>query len=74
MRTLSTIMFKKSGLGLQNPVTSADEKYLSLRHASTELIRYVTGKSEFSTADHSLALREEGRDGKKSVMTPMTPI
>ena len=62
---LSTMPVKKAGLGLQNPVTSADEKYLSSRRASTELIRAVTGEGEFSTADHFLTLREERRDGQK---------
>ena len=36
--TLSKMPVKKSGLGLLNPLTSANEKYLSLKRASTELI------------------------------------
>ena len=36
---LSMTPVNKSGLGLQNLVTSADEKYLSFQRASTELIR-----------------------------------
>ena len=71
--TLSTITANKSGLGLQNPVTSANEKYLSLQCASMELIRYVTGEGEFSNTDQLLALREERRDEKKYGMASMTP-
>ena len=35
---LVTMLVKKAGLGLQNPVTSADENCLSLRCASMEQI------------------------------------
>ena len=35
IRTLSVMRVKKADLGLQNPVTSGDEKYLSSRRAST---------------------------------------
>ena len=57
---------KKSGLGLLNPVTSANKKYLSLERASTELIRAVIVESVFSNANCLLALREERRDEKKT--------
>ena len=35
---LSTILVKKSGLGLLNPVTSAHEKYLRSQGESSELV------------------------------------
>ena len=41
--TLNMMPVKKSGLGLLNTITSADEKYLSLRLKSTDLIRAMTG-------------------------------
>ena len=56
--TLNTIPVKKSGLGLQNPVTSTDKKFQSSRRASTELIHTVTEESELSTAGQLQALRE----------------
>ena len=40
---LSTMPVKKSGLGLLNPVMSAQEKYLSPTQGSIELVRAVTG-------------------------------
>ena len=54
----------KSGLGPQDPVTSASKKYLSLIRTSRKLIEAVTGERSFSTADHLLALREGRRDGQ----------
>ena len=65
------MLFKKSVLGLQNPMKSAVEKYVSLRRASTELIQFMKGEGEFSNANRLLALREERRDEKNSRMTPM---
>ena len=56
---------KKYDLGLLNPLTSANKKYLSSQRASTELIRYVTGEGKFSNANHLLVLRDERRDGQK---------
>ena len=56
---------KKSGLGLLNPVTSANKKYPSLQWASTELIQDVKGRGELSNADHLLSLREERIDRQK---------
>ena len=44
---LSTMPAKKSVLGLQNPMTSANEKFLSLKCAIAELIRDVKGESDF---------------------------
>ena len=49
---LSTFQVKKSGMGLQNPVMSAQEKYTSSLHASDELIVAVKGKQVFSTSGH----------------------
>ena len=40
---LSTMLVSKSGLGLMNPVTSAQEKYLSSTGVSAELTQSVTG-------------------------------
>ena len=56
VESLSTILDKKSGLGLQNMVTSANERILSLKRASTELIRDGMGESEFSIADNVQAV------------------
>ena len=56
----------KSVLGLLNPVTYLNEKYLSSQSASTELIRAATGEVVFSNADHLLDIREERRHGKKN--------
>ena len=50
-------LVKKSGLGLQNPVTSANEKFLSLRCARTELIRAVMEESAFPTTNHLQAVK-----------------
>ena len=57
---------KKYDLGLLNPLTSANKKYLSSQRASTELIRYVTGEGKFSNSNHLLVLREEMRDRQKN--------
>ena len=62
--TLSKTTAKKYVLGLQYPVTSANDKYLSLLRAISELIGAVTSQRYFSTVDHILALREERRDEK----------
>ena len=43
--TLSTMAVKKSGFGIQNAVTSDDEKFLISQRTSTELIRAVMGES-----------------------------
>ena len=40
------MLFKKSGLGLQDPVKSANENYLSLLHTTRELIGAVTGERD----------------------------
>ena len=40
---LSTMLINKSGSGLLNPVTSANDKYLSLQRASAEIIQDVMG-------------------------------
>ena len=63
---LSTIPVKKYGLGILNPVTSAQENYLSFTQGSKELVRAVTGRGEFSNANHLRTLSEERRDKKKS--------
>ena len=51
-------------MGLQNPLTAASKKYTSSLRASYELIGAVTGKREFSTADHLQAVKEERQGGK----------
>ena len=51
------IPVKKSVLGIMNPVTSVNYKYLSLQRTRTELIQYMTGGGAFSDANHLLALR-----------------
>ena len=49
---LITMLFSKAGLGLLNPVMSAQEKYLSSTRESVELILLVTGREVFSNVDH----------------------
>ena len=56
----------KDVLGLLNPVSYANKKYLSLQRASKELIRDVTVGGEFSDAYHLLEPREEKHDGQKN--------
>ena len=56
--TLSTMLVKKSGLKLLNPLTSANYNYLSLQRARTDLNRYVKKEGAFSNATDLLALRE----------------
>ena len=62
---LSTMPFKKFGMGLLNPVTSSQEKYLSYHQGKAELFWDVTGGGEFYNADHLRTLSEERLDGKK---------
>ena len=57
---------KKYGLVLQNPLASADEKFRSLQHSSTELIRAVMGEIEISTAARLQAVNEENIERKKN--------
>ena len=64
--TLSKMKVNKSGLCLQNPVTSADEKFLILQRADTELIRAIMGERKFSNTHHLQAVKEESSEGKKS--------
>ena len=56
---LSMMLVKKEGLGLLNPVTSANKNYLSVQRASTEFSRALTGEDSFFNTDHFLVLREE---------------
>ena len=60
------MLVKKDGLGLQNPVASADKKFSRSRRASTELIQAGMGEIVFSTADRFQILKEERCDGQKS--------
>ena len=66
IRTLSTMPVKKSGLGLQDLVTSSNDKYLSLICTSRDLIGSLAGESEFSTTYNLQAVKEERCGGKKS--------
>ena len=56
----------KSGLGLQNLVTSANKKFTSSQRASTELIRALMGESGFSTTYHFHEVKEERIEGRKT--------
>ena len=58
------IPVKKSGLGLQKLVMSANEKSRGLQCASMELVRDVMGESDFSTDDHLQVIKEEISEGK----------
>ena len=62
---LSTMLIMNDGLGLLNPLTPAQEKYLISQRVRTELVRSVTGGWSFSNTDHLCALSEEQCDGKK---------
>ena len=64
--TLITMSVNKYGLGLEDLMTSANKKYLSLLHPIRKLIGAVTGEREFSTADNHLVLREERLDRQKN--------
>ena len=57
--------FKKAGLGLQNPTTSADKIFLNSQCASMEIIWDMMGESQLFTADNLLAFREEMSDIQK---------
>ena len=59
------MMVKKSGLGLQDLGTSAEEKYLSSLYASRKMIGSVTIERALYIANNTLALRNERRDGPK---------
>ena len=63
---LSTLTVKKSGMGLQNPVMSAKDKYTISLCAIDELIGEVKGEMVFSTADHIWEVKGERRDEKKT--------
>ena len=54
---LRTIPVKKAVLGLLNPVTYVNEKYLGLQHTSTDLIQSMMGEGACSNVDHLLVLR-----------------
>ena len=58
-------MLNKSGLGLQNTMTSIENKYNSLISEIYELIGAVTGKWEFSTTYHIWAVKGERQEGGK---------
>ena len=63
--SLSTIPVIKSGLGLLNPVSSAQENYLSPMQGTSELVWAGTGGG-VSNADHLRNLSEELRYGKEA--------
>ena len=63
---LSTMPVKKYKLGILNPVTSSQEKYLSSMQVSVKLVQAVTGGGGFSNSYHLWTLSEEWCDGKKS--------
>ena len=50
---------KKPGLGILNPVASAQEKYFISQQGIVELTRAVMGGGAFSNADYLLTLGEE---------------
>ena len=57
--------FNKAGLGLLNPVISAQEEYLSSTRGSAELLQAVTRGGAFSNDNHLWNLSEERCDRKK---------
>ena len=56
---------KEDGLGLKNPITSANEKYNSSLFAISELIGAVKGERDFSTANHIRSVKGKRWYGKK---------
>ena len=56
--TISEILVKKDGLGLQNPMTSVENNCPSFKLVGMELNRAMTGEGELSIADHLLSLRK----------------
>ena len=56
------MMTKKSGLGLLNSVTSANEKSQGLQQASAESIRAVTGGEALYNNDHIMEIRQKRCD------------
>ena len=66
IRDLSKMPVKISRLRLLNPVTSAQEKYLSSQWGNTELVwSMMVGGGAFSNADHQWKIGEERRGGNK---------
>ena len=57
---LSMLTVKKSGMVLQNPVTSAEEKFTSSLCTSDKLIGAVEHNKVFKTSDHIRRLEEIG--------------
>ena len=64
--TVSMMPVKKSNLGLQKLVMSADENFLISKRANMEFIRDITGESEFLTASILKAVKAERIEGKKT--------
>ena len=61
---LSMLTVKKSGMGLKNPVTSAEEKFTSSLCTSDKLIGAVKGNQVFSN-DDCIQVVKGGRRKKK---------
>ena len=62
---LSTMPVKKYVLGILNPVTLSQKKYLSSQQGSAELVRAVRRRGTFSNTYHLQTLGEERRHVKK---------
>ena len=62
-----------AGLGLQNLVTPDDEKTPNLQLESTEFIRAMKGKSDFSTVDNLQIVKEESSKDRKPRMMSTIP-
>ena len=62
---LSLLPVKKFGMGLQNSVVSAQDKYTSSLLASDKIIGGVKGKQLLSTDDHNRAVKGGRRDKKR---------
>ena len=59
------ILITKSILGLKDPVTLDNKKYLSSLRSSSKLIGSVIVENELSIANHLLSIIEERRDREK---------
>ena len=66
---LNTIPVNKSGMFLQNLVTSIDEKFSILERASAEMIMAMKGEREFQSLTTLRWLRRKGVTEEKLGMT-----
>ena len=71
----SKMLVRKSGLGILNPLTPANKKYLILQRASAELILSVTGGGGGHSPTPTTTFRswKKGATDRNTVTKPMNP-